>query len=124
VTPADFIAAFPAFKDLPVPTIQAKIDASVPYFDPVRWGDQLNEGVGYWVAHQLVLAGADGYGMDGKSKIAVEANDVTSRDTEHIKISRSPEMIAAQAVDPYMRTVFGQQYRSLSRQIGMGGAAV
>jgi hypothetical protein len=116
MTAADFKAAFPVFKDEIDTLVTAQIAASVPYFDTTRWGAFLAEGQGCWVAHMIVIGKSDG--------LAVEANDVTNRVTEHYNFTRSTDMVNKQGADPFLRTVYGQRYRYLARQVGMGPVAV
>jgi hypothetical protein len=123
VTPQDFRDAFPAFKTVKDGPIQAQITASDEYFDPARWGVPVDFYRGNWIAHMLVLGNVDGApGVGGIN--AMDANDVTSRDTETIKISRSERLVFQQSADHFYRTTWGQIYVNKARQIGMGGAAV
>lgn len=116
MTAAEFSAAFPAFKNEDEALVTAQINASAPYFDATRWGAFLAEGQGCWVAHMIVIGKSDG--------VAVEANDLTSRVTEHYNFTRSTDMVNKQGADPFLRTVYGQRYRYLARQVGMGPVAV
>lgn len=127
MTAQNFHDAWPAFKNVNDGLIDAQIAASDDRFDPARWGVSIDYYRGAWIAHMLVITGADGAPVATALGIyapAVEANDVTSRDTETIKISRSEALLRQQDNDHFHRTTFGQIYAARVREIGMGGAAV
>ncbi|MES2339306.1 MAG: DUF4054 domain-containing protein [Pseudomonadota bacterium] len=117
MTPADFKALLPAFKDVPNPVVQVMIDASDEAFEPCRWGASLEFYRAQWVAHMLVVSRAD-----GAPTLAVEANDVVTRVTETLTTTRSDALMQLQAVEDFMRTTWGQRYINRARQVGMGGA--
>ncbi len=108
---------FPTFSDVTDQEINAALALAVPYFDVDAWDTFYAEGLGCFVAHQVVLGRCD--------KPLVDANDVTSRVTEHLNIARSAAELAEQARDPFKRTVFGQRFRDLARRyVGRGFLAV
>jgi len=118
VTPEEFQAVLPAFKNVPVPQVQAMLTASDEAFNlDGRWGSQLDFYRAQWVAHMLVINGAD-----GAPSLAVEANDVVTRTTANGTFSRSETLLVQQTFDEFYRTVWGQRYVNKARQVGMGGA--
>ncbi|HXS24572.1 MAG TPA: DUF4054 domain-containing protein [Gemmatimonadales bacterium] len=107
---------FPAFIDATDTEINSAIALSAPWFNVRRWDTSYSEGLGNFVAHQIVIGRAD--------KAVVDANDITMRHTEHLITARSQKQVELQARDPFQRTVFGQRYRYLARLVGLGMVAV
>ena len=120
MTPADFVAAFPAFRDEQVPTIQRHLNASAPFFDVARWGAFYDEGLGCWIAHRLTVENAHG---ESKNETAIKG-DVTTEEAGGISTTRSSELLTMATKNPYLRTTYGQRYHYLARQVGLGGAVV
>jgi len=120
VTPADFMSAFPAFRDEQVPTIQRHLDAAAPFFDVDRWGAFYARGLGYFVAHSMVVEKAAG---ESKNETTTKG-DVVSEEVGGMVWSRSADMLKAASRDPFLRTTYGQEYRRIARLVGLGGAVV
>lgn len=120
MTPADFIAAFPAFKDTQVPDIQRHLNASPPYFDVDRWGGFYNEGLGNWVAHRLIVEKRH---AASQNDVALKG-DVTSEETQGITTARSSAVLEAVVLDRYKATTYGQEYRRLSKRVGLGALTI
>ena len=119
--PDDFRTAFPAFAAETDPTIQRWLDASVPFFDVSRWDTLYPMGVGNWVAHQIVMDSAAT--AAGAGAAAANAGDATSKQVGTVRVDRSQELLSKQMDDPFMRTIYGQQYRHLARLVGLGAVA-
>jgi hypothetical protein len=115
VTPSEFKAAFPAFTNTPDPTVQRHITAAAPYFDVDRWGDFYSDGIGNFVAHKIA--------MENAAAANVGAGDATLKHVGSVIVQRDGKNVGMQMRDPWLRTIYGQEYRRLSRLIGMGGAA-
>ena len=107
---------FPAFTDATDTEINSANALSTPWFDVCRWGTFYSEGLGNFIAHQVVTGRAD--------KMTVNANDIVTHHTEHLITARSQKQVELQAKDPFQRTTFGQRFRYLARRVGIGMVAV
>lgn len=116
MTAAQFLLLFPAFASTPVPVITAYILRLAPAFNVSRWDDWYSEGLGCAVAHMITVSNADGD--------LLEANDITSDETENRKIARDPALLMRQAVDWWNRSTYGQRYVFLRDNMVGRGALV
>jgi hypothetical protein len=118
MTPADFQAAFPVFKDEDVTTVQRHLDAAASegVFDVDRWGSRYTRGLGLLVAHRIVTENSD------KVITRVDGGDVTVKMVGSVRVERDVDRLAAQAADPMQRTPFGREFAYLRRLVGLGGA--
>lgn len=119
MTPADFKAAFPEFGDVEAAIIQRAINASLPYLDPIVLEDLLPDCLGNFVAHRIV--------MDQQRQVtgpSARAGDVISKSAAGMSMSRDGAAVLIQQRDQFMRTIYGQEYRRLSRLMGKGAQAV
>jgi hypothetical protein len=116
MTTAEFRTAFPAFKDAHEDDVQRHLNASTPFFNVARWGGYYAEGLGNWVAHRLVAEKKHG---ESQNDTALKG-DVTSQTANGMSTSRSPEILKMAVLDRYESTTYGQEYRRLSRRVGMG----
>ena len=107
---------FPAFTDATDTEVNSANALSAPWFDVCRWASFYTEGLGNFIAHQIVTGRAD--------KPVVDANDIVMRHTEHLITARSQKQVELQAKDPFQRTTFGQRFRYLARLVGIGMVAV
>jgi hypothetical protein len=116
VTPQQFQTQFPEFQNVTQAMIQMWISAAPPFFNVQRWGDLLNLGVLFWVAHQIKLgqANADQPLTD----------DSTMQKAGDVSYMRDSKLVNAQAENPYMRTTYGQQYLYYMRLVGAGATAL
>jgi hypothetical protein len=113
MTPAQFLALFPAFQSTDVNVIAAYIARLTPAFNVTRWDDWCSEGLGCAVAHMIEVSKADGD--------LLEANDITSDATENRRISRDPVLLRKQDNDWWHRSTYGQRYIFLrDRMVGRG----
>ena len=117
MTPADIRTAFPQFADQTDGVINAAIAAAAPFFEaPARYGDFLADAQGNCVAHFIVMRQPDVGTTPG-------TNDATSEDRASLKVTRDASLLQRQAVDPFMRTSYGQMYCYYRDRAGLGGAA-
>jgi hypothetical protein len=88
-----------------------------PYFDQCRWDDMYFDGVLYWIAHSATIGTLNASGVGA-------FDDTIMKKVGDLQKQRSADLIKLQATDPYMRTVYGQQYLYYASLIGMGGVSV
>jgi hypothetical protein len=113
MTPAQFVNIFPAFGNTDQAVIAAQIALAAPHLNVARWDDFYTEGLACAVAHMLVVGKADG--------VLLEANDITSDETENRKVARDPALLMRQAVDWWNRSTYGQRFVYLrDTMIGKG----
>lgn len=120
MTPAAFRLLFPAFIDATDAEINAAIALSAPYFNVGRWRGFYNEGLGNFVAHQIVVARA---AATAGINVAA-AGDVTEKRVGSVSVGRGAELLATQMADPFQRTLYGQRYKYLTRFAGAGALVV
>jgi hypothetical protein len=99
-----------AFADADV---AAKVFLADPHFDVARWGDLYAEGLANWCCHWLLLDGLPA-SMDDGAEVSEDVGDTS--------FSLHSQLVLEQAHDQMMRTRYGQRYRQLADQVGMGGA--
>lgn len=106
LTPADFKTEFPEFAGVTDPVIQLALTRSVPHFDTDRWGDKLDEGTGYWVAHRLAMGNQSAtFGAGSGSSETKKVGDVS--------ITRSATFGAAANRSYFDLTKYGKAYLDL-----------
>lgn len=129
MTPADFQTAFPGFADVDVTVVQRWLTAADPWFDVGRWDAFYTQGLGFWVAHQLIMEAA----LSGKACGGVGFNDkigelaalpIIMKTVDTVSITYSANLLMKQVEDPFLRTFYGQQYRYLANLVGIGMLAV
>jgi hypothetical protein len=119
MTPEVFIKWFPRFEGETPERIQFCLTRAEPHLDPERWGDLYDEGLASLAAHYLATSSPaaaaefEGGVLSGKSK---SVGDVS--------VSRSFAVSAKAGEDPLLATTYGQAFRMLARQVGMGAIAV
>lgn len=114
---AGFRAAMPAFASAPDDaTINRWIARSVPYFDIDIWDTFYPDGVCYWIAHNIVLEAFLGNTL----ATAGGSLDAIGKRVGSVSVNYSDKIIELKAKDPYMRTIYGQEYRRLQKLIGTG----
>jgi len=116
MTPADFRAWDPlAFASSPDdPTIARWIARATPYFNVGIWDDLYTDGIFYWVAHNIAL---EAY-LGSTFQTAGGALDAIGKRVGSVSINYSDKITELKAKDPYMRTVYGQEYRRLADLLG------
>jgi hypothetical protein len=115
-TLAQFRLQFPEFASTPDATILNWLALADPFFDQARWGTWLTLGVLYWVAHQIKLASQNA--LNGFT------DDTTSQREGDVGFSRDSKLVNDEAHNPYLQTVYGQQYYRYARMVGAGAIAL
>jgi hypothetical protein len=120
MTVEEFKTALPAFEETDEPTIQRHLDRVPAYFNKPRWDflSLYDEGVKFWVAHEIVLEANVGATMAtaGASALAVK------KKVGSVEVQYPEAILNLLAENEYMRTTYGQRYWRLARQVGAGGA--
>ena len=111
LTPATFVAAFPMFADVSTTDIKRLLDTSVSggWFDVGAWGGQYDRGLGFWVAHSLVmeaaLAGRACGGAAGSQGLAELASlPIIQKTVDTVSVVYSAQLLMKQVADPFLRT--------------------
>lgn len=121
MAPSEFKTLFPEFSTEADARVQLFIDRAAPHFDIGRWGDLYSDGVAYFAAHELTLANAQAAQGGGVKALA---NDVVAKKVGDVSVTKDAALLAKQADNPFYRTLYGQKYLYLRRQVGMGGLSV
>ena len=121
MTAASFQTAFPEFGQDNPAVITRWITAADEEFDAWWWGGYLDRGMGNWIAHQVVMEKARN--VAGAQAMA---GDVTTKTMESPagRVSVSRGNVEAQMKNPFMRTIYGQEYFRLAGLVGMGVLSV
>lgn len=120
MTPAEFKLDFPQFASESDERIQREIDNAAPFFDVERWAAFYTAGLGNYVAHKIAL----GNYLTAQTPASTLSIDVTVKKVGDVTVQRDPAIMSMAARDPFMRTIYGQEYLRLRRMIGGGGLAV
>lgn len=121
MTPSEFKTLFPEFAAETDERVQLFIDRAAPHFDVARWGDLYPDGVAYFVANELAMANAQT--AQGGSVQAM-TNDILTKKVGDVQVTRDSGLLNKQADNPLYRTVYGQRYLYLRRQVGIGALSV
>jgi hypothetical protein len=92
--------------------VDAKILLADPFFDVARWDTLYAEGLANWCCHWLFLDGLPG-SLDDGAEVSENVGDTS--------FSLHSQIVLEQAHDQMMRTRYGQRYRQLADQVGIGG---
>jgi Protein of unknown function (DUF4054) len=121
MTPSDFKIQFPEFAGEADARVQLFIDKADPHFDAERWRTMYSDGVANFVAHSLALANAQS--AQGGS-VAAMTNDNLNKKVGDVQVTKDTGLLNKQADNPFYRTLYGQQYLYLRKQVGMGALSV
>jgi hypothetical protein len=121
MTPDDFILQFPEFANVPPQRIQYWINKSAVYVDSTVWGALADDGVAYWVAHQLFSgqqnAATAAQSPDEIGAVVLKAGDTTIQYSDKVALARLTG-------DSYLGSAYGQYFLQLRRSVGAGIFAV
>lgn len=118
MTPSEFKALFPEFKNQPDAVVQAQLTRADNYISENIWAEWYSEGVGFFVAHQLAIS------CQRASTKGSDSGDATSKSVGDVSVTKSGEMQKAKMENPFLRTTYGQEYYRLARLVGIGAVAV
>lgn len=121
MTPAEFKAIFPSFDGETDARVQYAIDSAAPFFDVARWENLYTQGLVNYVAHTLTMTAVAAVVVGG---VAGVSDVATTKKVGDVSVTKSDAMVEKLAKNPYLRTVYGQEYYRLSRMVGMGAIAV
>jgi hypothetical protein len=121
MTPTEFKIIFPAFEGEAEPRVQYALDSAAPFFDVTRWDDLYLQGLANYAAHTLTMTAVAAVAVGGVAGVSDIAD---LKKVGDVSVQKSEIMLQQQAKDPFMRTIYGQEYRRLARLVGMGVIAV
>lgn len=121
MTPTEFKTQFPEFASETDARVQLFIDKAAPHFDVDRWGDLYADGAANFVAHSLALANAQ---TAQGGAVQAMTNDNLTKKVGDVQVAKDTGLLNKQADNPFYRTLYGQQYLYLRRQVGMGALSV
>jgi len=121
MTPSEFKTQFPEFATETDARVQIFIDRAMPHFDVERWDDLYQDGVAYYVAHEMTLSNVQT--AQGGSVQAL-TNDNTTKRVGDVQVTKDAGLLAKQSDNPFYRTLYGQKYLYLRRQVGIGALSV
>lgn len=121
MTPTEFKTQFPEFSTETDARVQLFIDRSAPHFDVARWDDLYTDGVANFVAHELALANAQTAQGGG---VRAMTNDNLTKKVGDVSVTKDTALLNKQADNPFYRTLYGQKYLYLRKQVGAGISAV
>ena len=121
MTPEDFRMQFPELSTVTDDSINYWVDKSSAVFNVDLWGQSYDAGLSNWVAHKIAT----------QLKYSYDKDFLDPSDGLNIMMPRvgmamnvnTRDLVLTQAKDPYIGTIYGQEYRRLSRLIGIGGVA-
>lgn len=121
MTPAELKIIFPQFDGEMDERIQYVLDSAAPHFDVVRWGDFYTQGLANFTAHTLTMTAVAVVAVGG---VAGGADIATVKKVGDVSVSKSEMMLMEQSKNPFLRTIYGQEYSRLRRLVGMGAVTV
>lgn len=121
ITPADFKMQFPEFAAIDDARVQFWINKSATYIGPNEWGTFYNDGVAYWVAHQIAFgaqnAANQAADLSEAGAIMLKAGDTAIQFSDKVALAKLTG-------DSYLNTEYGQYFLQLRRTIGFGMVAL
>lgn len=111
---AQFRGMLPEFSDpikFPEGSVVFWINYASKTKNAERWGDLLDEGIAFHVAHELTLA-------TRKDK---SGGVVTSKTVDKVSITRDANIAAVENGGAWNETTYGKRYLMMARMIGAGG---
>lgn len=115
MTPSEFKSYMPAFAGGPDDdTVARWLSRATPYFNADTWGDLYSDGLTNWVAHNIVLEAQ----LGNTFATAGGGLDTVGKTVGRVSAQYSNAIVELKAKDPYMRTIYGQEYRRLSKLVG------
>lgn len=121
MTPAEFKIIFPTFDGEDNARVQYALDSAAPFFDVARWDDLYTQGLANYAAHTLTMTVVAAVSVGG---VAAVSDVATVKKVGDVSVSKSEIMLDKQAKNPFLRTLYGQEYQRLARLVGMGAVAV
>lgn len=118
ITPAQFKNRFPEFINVSVPRIRVFIADAELEMNESKWGDRYDKGLSYLTAHFLSIA----LKTETGSPASVAA--VASKSIGDVSVSFANKSSESQVEAYYQSTVYGQEYWSMLRFVGLGAVAV
>lgn len=118
---------YPEFNNDPYSgLLQSHVDywvtESSTIFNLAMWGNSYHRGLFSWVAHNIANQfkySEDRYLLDPADGLSLQVPLVGSSQEKKIK-----DLVTLQAADPYMGTVYGQEFKRLAKRIAIGGMVV
>ena len=120
MTPTEFKTRFPEFTSETDARVQLFITDADPFFDVERWDTLYSVGVANYVAHKLAVANAQASAEANGSLADTNVN----KKVGDLQIQKSEAALLKKMDDPFMATIYGQEYRRLQRLVGMGALSV
>lgn len=123
IDPARFRLALPEFSAVTDDRLNYLIEKADPYFDVCRWGDFLEDGVIYWIAHRLFMDQVRE--KQAKNPLAF-ANSfaVTNKSVGDVSVGRDAGLLAKAYDSEYNLSPYGQLFLNLRKKVGIGALAV
>jgi Protein of unknown function (DUF4054) len=122
-----FLAWFPQFTAVDPVWVDGLLDqCQTAAFDPCVWGPWLQWGEALWVAHWLTLREMWFGGWDVDNPQAdlwmrgVIQTGVSSFSAGSVSWSKDTSLLDEQAKNPYMRTLFGQEFYAMQAKLAVG----
>ena len=112
--PSDFKARFAEFAATADATVQIFIDEAALVMDTNRWGNWYNLGVGYYVAHHLVVQAKQAAGDTGVML------PVRSMRSGNASLAYDAIKEGSFSDNFFQGTNYGQQYLKLQKIVGKG----
>ncbi len=121
MTVADFRVRYPEFASTADAVVQLQLDEAAPELDVDRWGVRYDRGLGLLTAHRIAL----GKQQASDPFFGTGSGSSTTKEVGSVKLSRSVAFSGKKSTaDELDLTLYGQQFKSMSMQVGMGAVAI
>jgi hypothetical protein len=124
VTPAQFVADFPAFNDsaaYPENTIQMYLTLANNSLNPGRFGQMLNIATELFVAHFLTLDYLDARSARAGNPMGQQAGAIGSKSVGGVSINYALGYDTELGAGHWNLSTFGKRYYRICQMAGMGG---
>lgn len=122
MTPADFRIQFPELSTTTDDVINYWVGKSSAIFNMALWGLSYDAGLSNWVAHKIATSAKYSYDKD-----LIDPADGLNIMMPRVGMAQNintRDLVLEQAKDPYLGTIYGQEYRRLSRLVGIGAMSI
>jgi hypothetical protein len=120
MTLGEFRQLYPEFASELDTRIQYYLDEASYFMETCRWSHWYEKGLGLYAAHQIALANS----LSNGTAAIDEAGGFTSKRVGDIALAKDGSFFNKQADNPFMRTVYGQQWVYYQKLAGSGAVAV
>lgn len=119
-----FKQIFPEFASTSTVTIDFFLSVGNGLLSVDRWGEQLDYGLGLFVAHHLAIADVDSRAAAAGAPPGVGGGVTTAKSVDKVSVTYDGSLGTYEGAGFWNRTTYGIRFFQLARMVGAGGYQV